>query len=113
MWCGVKYSPGHSCLHSNLFSIQRCGEDDTLPELDEPIELFSEITTVEADTKEATLQPVLSMHALMGTSGPQTMRVIGVVKNQKVIILMDFGSSHNFMDAKIVKKLGCPKQAIH
>ncbi|OMO89726.1 hypothetical protein CCACVL1_07670 [Corchorus capsularis] len=112
MWCCAKYSPGHSCLRSNLFSILKSGVDDKLPELDEAFELPSEITLDEAAAIEATLEPVLSFNSLLGTSGPQTMRIIDRIKGQKVIVLIDSGSSHNFMDARVVKRLGFFKQSI-
>jgi hypothetical protein len=34
------------------------------------------------------------------------MRVIGVLRNQQVVILIDSDSSHNFVDAKLAKVLG-------
>ncbi|OMO56102.1 Retroviral aspartyl protease [Corchorus olitorius] len=80
------------------------GDDDTLPELDEYIE---EVTPTELEAIAATIDPVLSLHAILGTSGPQTMRVMGIIKQQQVIILIDSGSSHNFIDRGVAKRLGC------
>ena len=51
--------------------------------------------------------PIISLHALLGTRGPQTMHIQGFIKNHKVIILVDTGSTHNFIDQLIVKRIGC------
>ena len=49
----------------------------------------------------------ISLHALVGTEGHQTMRIIGKIKNQTMIVLVDSGSSHNFINQKLVKSLNC------
>jgi len=50
--------------------------------------------------------PEISFHALAGTTHPQTFRVIGRVGNKKLIVLIDGGSTHNFIDQFVVTKLG-------
>ncbi|OMP02165.1 hypothetical protein COLO4_11298 [Corchorus olitorius] len=55
---------------------------------------------------EATLDPILSLHAILGTSDHQTMRIVSTIKHQEVIILIDSGSSHNFIDKETAKKIG-------
>lgn len=44
------------------------------------------------------VQPEISLHALIGSVNPRTMRVQGRVRNQEVVILIDSGSTHNFID---------------
>ncbi|GAV81954.1 RVP_2 domain-containing protein [Cephalotus follicularis] len=44
-------------------------------------------------------------HALAGYSNPQTMRINGFLKRQLVNVLIDTGSTNNFMDLKIAKRL--------
>ncbi|GJS45876.1 reverse transcriptase [Tanacetum coccineum] len=48
-----------------------------------------------------------SLNALTGTNNFQTMRVIGTVGKHLVHILVDCGSTHNFLDKNMAKKLGC------
>lgn len=50
--------------------------------------------------------PKISLNAITGTPTPKTMRLIGVLKNQQVIILIDLGSAHNFLDSKLAALLG-------
>ncbi|OMO55249.1 hypothetical protein COLO4_36099 [Corchorus olitorius] len=101
MWCGIKYSPGHSCVRSNLLSILQADPEDTVPELDN----CTEVTQAEISAIKATLDPILFLHAILGTSDHQTMRIIGTIKHQEVIILIDSGSSHNFMDKTTAKRI--------
>ena len=51
-------------------------------------------------------KPVISLYALFRTKGYQTMRVQRRIKNQTVVILVDTGSTHNFMDQAVVKQVG-------
>ena len=46
---------------------------------------------------EEGLKRVISLHALLGTGDSQTMRLQGRVKNFFVVILVDSGSTHNFI----------------
>ncbi|XP_072951725.1 uncharacterized protein [Typha angustifolia] len=48
----------------------------------------------------------ISMHAYTGANAPWILRVDGIVKNQMVRILINTGSTHNFMDKRMVKKIG-------
>ncbi|GKA82534.1 reverse transcriptase [Tanacetum coccineum] len=55
--------------------------------------------------------PQISLHALSGVNTYQTMRIRGYVGKQPLHILIDYGSTHNFLDVSIAKKLPC--QLIH
>ena len=46
------------------------------------------------------------MHAYSGTSAPRTLRVDGLVRKHCVHILIDSGSTHNFIDERLVRRLG-------
>jgi len=59
-----------------------------------------EIVTPEEDI------PEISFHALVGTNHPQTFRVIGKAGNTAVTVLIDGGSTHNFIDQSTTTKLG-------
>jgi hypothetical protein len=51
-------------------------------------------------------EPEISLNAITGTHNPKTMRIIGVLRNQQVVILIDSSSTHNFVDAKLAEVLG-------
>ena len=40
-------------------------------------------------------------------STPQTLKIEGYIKNKKVIVLIDSGSTHNFIHYKLAKALNC------
>jgi hypothetical protein len=42
-----------------------------------------------------------------GLSAPQTLNIVGYIKKQKVIVLIDSGSTHNFIDKILAKNLNC------
>jgi predicted aspartyl protease len=44
---------------------------------------------------------------LVGISTPQTLNIEGYIKNKKVIVLIDSGSTHNFIHYKLAKALNC------
>lgn len=48
----------------------------------------------------------ISPHALAGFSNPQTIKFTGWCKNRPVTVLWDCGSSHNFIQSRIVPLLG-------
>ncbi|KAL5739171.1 hypothetical protein ACOSQ2_028351 [Xanthoceras sorbifolium] len=50
----------------------------------------------------------ISLHTMSCTSHPQTIRVVGRMKNKDVTVLIDGGSTHNFIDHTTTTKLGLP-----
>ncbi|KAL5733878.1 hypothetical protein ACOSP7_031739 [Xanthoceras sorbifolium] len=45
---------------------------------------------------------------MSGTSHPETIRVVGRMKNKDVIVFIDGGSTHNFIDHSTTTKLALP-----
>jgi hypothetical protein len=52
--------------------------------------------------------PEISFHAIGGTTHPQTLRVMGRLRSKEVMVLIDGGSTHNFIDQSIVKTYELP-----
>jgi hypothetical protein len=50
---------------------------------------------------------MISCNALAGISTPQTLKIEGYIKKKKVIVLIDSGSTHNFIHCKLAKDLNC------
>ncbi|GJY55316.1 gypsy/ty3 retroelement polyprotein [Tanacetum coccineum] len=57
--------------------------------------------------KKHDLHPQISLNALTGITSYRRMRVIGHFGKQKIHILIDSGSTHNFLDVFMDKKLRC------
>jgi hypothetical protein len=49
--------------------------------------------------------PLISLHAISGCIGPKTMCVKAMVGQHELIILIDSGSTHNFVDRKLAQAL--------
>jgi hypothetical protein len=90
--CDIKYSKGLKCGENKLFYID-CEEEEEQEQ--EP----SQDENVEAISSEE-LTPTISCNALVGIRTPQTLKIEGYIKNKKVIVLIDSGSTHNFIHYK-------------
>ena len=51
------------------------------------------------------MNPTISCNALVGITTPQILKVKGHIKNKKVIVLIDSGSTHNSIHSQIAKEL--------
>ena len=46
----------------------------------------------------------ITLYALLGSPSPSTMRIKGKINGYWVVILLDTGSTHNFLDAAVLSK---------
>lgn len=104
-WCGAKYNIGHKCVKPQIYQllldpcIEGEGEEflECLDQLEDP--------TLAEETAQG---PLLSLHAIQGSQGLNTMRVVACFGNAKVIIMVDSSSTHNFISGKLVRQLSLP-----
>ena len=54
--------------------------------------------------------PSISLQAVFGITAAHTSRVVGFIMNEPVNILVDSGSTHNFIDSELALKLGLQGQ---
>ena len=52
--------------------------------------------------------PHISLHAMSGLPSSETFRVYGTIKNTRLTILIDSGSTHNFLQARVAQFLNLP-----
>jgi hypothetical protein len=93
--CDEKYFLGHKCKEQNLFMAiyeDVPEEDDDTPFMPESPEIH-----INPPSKPPEVEPIISLNALTSFSTHQTLKLIGYIKHQKVIILVDSGSTHNFI----------------
>jgi hypothetical protein len=50
------------------------------------------------------VEPLISMHTLVGFCIPQTLKLTSYIKHRKFIILIDCGNTHNFIHRRIVEE---------
>ncbi|XP_070022382.1 uncharacterized protein [Nicotiana sylvestris] len=110
--CDEKYSFGHVCKNKRQLFSMKAEEGIEEVELEEevmfdPAQLLTMIGQGLETDAEGSILPHVSVHAINGLHDFRTMRVAVSVKGKAVQVLIDTGSTHNFLDLNIVKKLGC------
>nr|GEV32001.1 transposon Ty3-G Gag-Pol polyprotein [Tanacetum cinerariifolium] len=58
------------------------------------------------ETQADEVQGEISFHAISRTILPQTLRLPGRIQHKDVVVLVDGGSTHNFVDQELVNRLG-------
>ena len=97
--CDNKYSKGHKSGEKKLFYIDYEREESKDQEPSQ--------TEETKETTQEEITPTISCHALAGICTPQTLKIEGYIKKRKVTVLIDCGSTHNFIHCKLAKALNC------
>ncbi|PKI34771.1 hypothetical protein CRG98_044838, partial [Punica granatum] len=97
-WCDEKFVPRHKCSRRQAFLIE--------------VEAEEEEPKVEVEGEQEETCPLISLHALLGTRNFQTMSVVGTTGKRLLHILVDSGSTHNFLNVETGKKLGCQTELV-
>lgn len=87
--CDEKFVPGHKCKVKQTFLIEPVESDDE-QELENP---------TEAEFTEISISVMADVH------GPQTLRMGSRIKGRRIIVLIDNGSTHNFINQDVARRL--------
>ena len=98
--CDRKYTKGHKCAEKKLFYIDCEEEEEKEQEMSKEEDILQE-----QSIDEEQMNQTISCNALAGITTPQTIKIEGQIKKKKVIVLIDSGSTHNFIHCKIAKEL--------
>ena len=116
-YCDEKYNRGHRCAsHFFLLVADEDPDDDPLnPNISPPLSPNPPRPDNSNNPTPTHSQPdppqaQISLHALLGHTAPETLRMTGRISQQPVVILIDGGSTHNFVHACLVKSLGLNPQ---
>ncbi|XP_052114450.1 uncharacterized protein LOC127745594 [Arachis duranensis] len=104
-YCDDKYAPGHRCKASYQLLI---GEEELQELLHGTTEGNGEVhesDTEEEEEENGQQNPRISLNAFEGEFHPETLRVKGTHANKQLLILIDGGSTHNFIKGSVAKKL--------
>ncbi|KAK0583771.1 hypothetical protein LWI29_002762 [Acer saccharum] len=82
--CDEKWNPGHKCITPKLFYIE------------------AEYDEVEVEPPDGEI----SLNAITGSQTSNTMKLEGYIGKHRLVILVDSGSTHNFVDSNLIKKCG-------
>ncbi|CAH9096328.1 unnamed protein product [Cuscuta epithymum] len=85
--CDDQWVRGHRC--KRLFFVEIV-EDDQLEE---------------DHTSQTAIEPTLSLHAMTGFGSSSTMQIHATLQNRPIIILVDSGSTHNFVHERLATNL--------
>ncbi|KAG2666849.1 hypothetical protein I3843_15G081700 [Carya illinoinensis] len=100
--CDSKWNPGHRCHNPKLYLIEEVEENQPLIEHDTgQVSDQGEVVQILDKGK----CPEISLHAILGSLNPKTMRIRGRIGNQAVTILIDSGSTHNFLDPALLTRV--------
>jgi hypothetical protein len=71
------------------------------------------ITNITPPSDPPEVEPIISLNDLTNFSSPQALKLISYIKHTKVIILVDSGSTHNFIHHCIAQETHCSIHAIN
>jgi hypothetical protein len=83
-------------------------DDDTSPMPESP-----ETFEINPPSDPPKVEPIISLNDLTNFSTPQTLKLISYIKHRKVIILVDSGSTHNFIHRRITQETHCYIHAVN
>ncbi|XP_026459427.1 uncharacterized protein LOC113360095 [Papaver somniferum] len=96
--CDEFYRQGHRCKTQQLFMLIL---DDEIE--DSTLVSPTDSTVSSPTTSDSNIE--ISLHALTGHVVHDTIRILGHLKSHPILVLVDTGSTHSFIDSNIVKKL--------
>ena len=88
---------GHRCRSQYLLLLCTADDEPEEPPGDEQL-TTSEVEVVTGD--------ILSLNTLAGHGNPRSLRLMGEITGRRVQVLIDNGSTHNFVKLTITKILG-------
>jgi hypothetical protein len=101
-----KYFLGHKCKEQNLF--MAISKDISEEDVETPLVSESPKTTdITPPSDPLEVELVISLNVITSLSSPQTLNLIGYIKHWKIIILVDIGSTHNFVHRHIGHETHC------
>jgi len=104
-WCDDRFIPSHRYKNKKLYSLciveDEEGDEDTDEDTDEDADDEVE------ENKPDTITPLIPINALEGTIGFHTLRVISRRDRHLVFILIHSGSTYNFLNIELARKLQC------
>jgi hypothetical protein len=102
--CDETFSPQHKCK-GRFFLLVTNDPPDNPPDL---IDFFEPETPDPTTLSDDAIDAQISLHALSGCTVASTIRLMGRIDNHAVTVLIDGGSTHNFVQDRIAKLLELP-----
>jgi hypothetical protein len=103
--CGDKFDQHHQC--AKKAEVHMLSSDDHQAEILEEVLELLELQDL-ANAQELSL----SVNAISGSQSDGTICIRALVQNQVMLLLVDSGSSHTFVNANFAQRLQCPTISI-
>ncbi|VFQ85938.1 unnamed protein product [Cuscuta campestris] len=100
--CGDPFRPGHRC--SSSFSLMEIDDERN------PVQ--EKLDSVEEQEVETLEEAEISFNAILGRPTTTTMKLLGSISSKEVLLLVDSGSTHNFISDSVVRDLNLPTFSI-
>lgn len=104
--CDEKYVSGHSCRSKQLFMLTEETPMEHSTETGE-LSIIWEDPVAEAELVEEDSE--VFIHVISGTNGLHTLQIQGTKEGKHITMLIDSGSTHNFVSPSLVKQLHLPR----
>lgn len=105
-YCDEKFQPSHRCNRPRLYLLEGL-EVEGLKELEEVEAPPPKAPATEVDREEGKLMGI-SLYTIGGAPSPKTIRLAGTINHQIIVILIDSGSTHSFVDPNVARKVRLP-----
>lgn len=104
--CDEIYAPGHKYKSKHIYiMITEEEEQQPQPAVESDQELALVLQGEEGELLHIKENCGVSIHAVTGTNGIHTIKLTGQIKNKEISMLLDSGSTHNFILDIFVKKM--------
>lgn len=98
--CREKWQYGHKCKNKGqVATAEGIESNENIPEI-----VIDELPAEDTITKEAEI----SLNAVVGGEGLNTIKLPRVLHNKDIIVLVDSGSTHSFLDPALALNLNLP-----
>ena len=95
--CDSKWGPGYRCEGPKIFLIEELEEEKkNVPE---------DLIDLEELQEEGNEGINISLHAIIGSPNPKTMRVVVKLSGHNFVALIDTGSTYNFIHPRVVRRV--------
>ncbi|VFQ98572.1 unnamed protein product [Cuscuta campestris] len=95
-YCDEKWVPGHHCKHRFLVFMGP-DEDDNPLDVEDFVDRDQEAAVISGD--------VSNLHSLADSPSPRSLKLVGSIKEMAVQVLLDGGSTHNFIHPAVAERL--------